>query len=431
MIPLQAMRFVAPDSWGSLIVIITVAALCLLMSAFVSGSEIAYFGLTPAEVDDLEERTDRPSRLASAMLAASDRLLATILIANNLVNITMVVLLSFAISRTVIFSSEAVSFVVQTVCLAFLLLLFGEILPKLAANGIKVRWVLAAAPALHALYRLFGPLARLMVRSTGLVGRMVTRREQTVTTDDLETALEMSEATSGQEKQMLKEILTFGEKEASEIMIPRVDVTGIEYHSSWPDARRIMVESGYSRIPVYDHDRDTIRGILYAKDMLPHIGVEDPAFRWQDHLRKPYFVPESRMIDDLLEDFRRRRIHIAVVVDEYGSVRGIVTLEDVIEEIIGDIDDEYDDATRRGYRRIAPDTWIFEGRTTIADFCRATGVDEEAFARFDDVETIAGLVLAAKEDFPAVGEEVSVGPVRLRVLRLEHHRILSLRATLS
>lgn len=426
---LQALHFVTPDSWTSIIVIVSIAALCLVISAFVSGSEIAYFGITPAEVDDLSERDDRPSRLASEMLAASDRLLATILIANNLVNVTMVVLLSFAISRTVVFSSELVSFLVQTVLLAFLLLLFGEILPKLAANAIKLRWVTAAAPALHALYRFFGPVARLMVRSTGLVGRVVTRREQAVTTDDLETALEMSEATSGQEKQMLKEILTFGEKEASEIMIPRVDVTGIEWHLSWPEARRIMVDSGYSRIPVYDQTRDTIRGILYAKDMLPYIGIDDPGFRWQDRLRQPYFVPESRMIDDLLEDFRRRRIHIAIVVDEYGSTRGIVTLEDVIEEIIGDIDDEYDTA-HRGYRRIAPDTYIMEGRTTLADFCRATGADEAEFEQFPDVETVAGLILAVKEDFPAVGEEVSIGRFRLRVLRLEHHRILSVRATI-
>ncbi len=427
----SAIEFIAPPSWSAFFWIIAIALLCLLVSAFISGSEIAFFGLTPQEEDEIDEKasTQSPQKAASAarsLMSDMERLLATILITNNLVNVTMVILMTFAIHQTVKFNSEAVNFLVQTVFLTFLLLLFGEILPKLIARGQKMKWVLAAAPTLKIIYRILGPAAKLMARSTKIVNRLVTKKQESISTDELSTALEISDVEAGRDKEILEGILTLGEKDAAAIMISRVDVTAIEYHATWQNVVRTIIETGYSRIPVYDTSQDTIKGILYAKDLLPHIGRADDRFDWQKLIRPPYFVPESRPIDDLLEDFRRKHIHIAIVVDEYGGTQGIVTLEDIIEEIVGEIDDEYD-APDITYRRIGHDLYDFEAKTSIIDFCRAVGLPEDTFNEFDDVETLAGLALAVKGDFPTPGELIEVAPIRMRVLKIEKHRIVTLR----
>lgn len=406
--------------------IVAIALCCLLASAFISGSEIAFFGLTPHDIDDLrDEESDRKCAQAYNLISHSERLLATILIANNLVNITMVVLLTFAINQTVHFNSGVLNFLVQTVFLTFLLLLFGEIFPKLVARGRTRKWACMAAPALCVLYNLFKPLSGIMVRSTSLIGRIVTKKHEAISTEELGTALEISNVKEGQEKEMLEGILSFGEKEVSDIMIARVDVTDIDYHATWTQAVETALKSGYSRIPVYDTSQDIIRGVLYAKDMLPYIGKRDDSFEWQKLIREAFFVPGSRMIDDLLEDFRKSHVHIAIVIDEYGGTQGIVTLEDVIEEIVGDIDDEYDEEEKL-YRRIGPDTYVFEGKTPLTDFCRITGVDEEEFDEFDDdAETLAGLILAVKGDFPRLRETITTGRFRFQILGIEKHRITS------
>ena len=233
---------------------------------------------------------------------------------------------------------------------------------------------------------------------------------------------------------MLEVILSFGEKEASDIMIPRVDVTDIEIHASWSEVMQTVVESGYSRIPVYDTSQDAIKGVLYAKDLLPHLDNRTEGFEWQKLIREAYFVPESRMIDDLLEDFRKRRIHIAIVVDEYGGTRGIVTLEDVIEEILGEIDDEYDIAAHL-YRQIAPGSWTFDAKISLFDFCDVLKIEEESLGNTGDAETLAGLVLKKKGDFPDKGEEIKVNltgeaagkTLVLKVLKMERHRILKIK----
>ncbi len=222
---------------------------------------------------------------------------------------------------------------------------------------------------------------------------------------------------------MLEGILSFGEIEAHEIMISRVDVTAIEYHDSWEDAMKVILESGYSRIPVYDTSQDTITGILYSKDLLPYIDRKDSSFRWQGLLREPYFVPESRMIDDLLEDFRRRKIHIAIVIDEYGCTQGIVTLEDIIEQIVGDIDDEYDDVTSM-YKKIGSDSYIFDAKIPLTDFCRVTDIPEESLGDIGDAETLAGLLLRIKGDFPTTKETLVLGDMHFHVMRMERHRIV-------
>lgn len=427
---IRAIEFHAPDSWVSWIVIVAIAVGCLMVSAFVSGSEIAYFGLTRAQISELEDSGTPVARRALGLVRDSERLLATILISNNLVNITMVVLLTFAINQAVIFNSELLNFLLQTVFLTFLLLLCGEIFPKLVARGNTMKWVLSATGGLSALCRIFSPLARLMVKSSVIINRVVTKQQEDISTDVLEKALSISDIKEGQEKDMLEGILNFGEKEVSEIMISRVDVTDVEYHETWDNVIKVILESGFSRIPVYDTSQDTIRGILYSKDLLPYIGNRDNSFRWQSLIREAFFVPESRKIDDLLEDFRKRRIHMAIVIDEYGCTQGIVALEDIIEEIVGEIDDEYDD-TAAMYTRIAPDTYIMDGKISIGDLCRVLDIEEDELDDVGDAETLAGLMLEIKGDFPESREVLHRGPLALQALKLEKHRITKVKVTVE
>ncbi len=418
----SAIEFHAPANWASWISLILIAILCLAVSAFVSGSEMAYFGLSHSQIDELKEEDTRSSRRVLDMLRNSERLLATILIANNLVNVTMVVLMTFAISQTVVFRSELLDFLLQTVFLTFLLLLCGEIFPKLVARGNTMKWVRSTSGGLHFLERILSFPAGIMVRSTTLINRIVHKKEEELSTDVLERALSISDIEEGKEKEMLEGILSFGEKEASEIMISRVDVTAVEYHATWNEIIRVILDSGYSRIPVYDTSQDTIRGILYSKDLLPYIGRSDDSFRWQSLIREAFFVPESRMIDDLLEDFRKKRIHIAIVIDEYGGTQGIVTLEDIIEEIVGEIDDEYDD-TASMYRKVAPGIWLMDAKISLGDLCRALDIEEEALGDTGEAETLAGLLLEIKGDFPAAKETLTRGDIKFQVLKLEKHRI--------
>lgn len=425
------LTFHSPDSgWVAWSIIIIIAFCCLLISGFVSGSEIAYFSLDSAQIEELEEDERPEARKAFRLLSHSEQLLATILISNNLVNITMVVLLTFAINQVAEFNSDLVNFLVQTVFLTFLLLLFGEIFPKLVARGRTLAWALKTSPYVTMLYNICSPVARVMVRSTKVMNRIVVKKDTDISTDDLEKALEISDLKEGQEKEMLEGILTFGEKEVSDVMISRVDVTAIEYHTDWEEAMKIVIDSGYSRIPVYDTSQDTIRGILYAKDLLPYIGKRDNSFRWQTLIRPAFFVPESMMIDALLEEFRLKRIHIAIVVDEYGGTSGIVTLEDLIEEIVGEIDDEYDDKSSL-YRLVAPDTYIFEAKISLTDFCRILDIEEDELGDIEQAETLAGLILAIKGDFPSPREVLHCGPLTLQVLKMERHRILKVKVTLN
>lgn len=426
---LPAISFHAPPNWVGWSFLLLVVVCCLLLSAFVSGSEIAYFGLSPQEIEELEESESPKDRKISRLINNSERLLATILIANTMVNITMVVVLTFAIGQTVTFNSTVLNFLVQTVFMTFLLLLFGEIFPKLVARNRTLWWVRTAVPGISLLYGLFSPLSRTMVKSTYIVNRVVTKKEENISTDELEKALEIADVEEGKDKEMLEGILAFGEREVREIMISRVDVTAIEYHDSWEEAMAVIMDSGYSRIPVYDTTQDSIRGILYGKDLLPYIGKEKRP-EWQSLIREAYFVPESRMLDDMLEDFRKKKIHIAIVIDEYGCTQGIVTLEDVIEEIVGEIDDEYDD-NNKSYSKIAPDTYIFDGKTAIADFCRTLDIEEDELGEAGDAETIAGLLLEMKGDFPTTRETFNCGPLTMQVIQMERHRIVKVKVKVN
>lgn len=415
-----------PETFGvGQIVALVLALLALLVSGFVSGSEIAFFSLTERQCEELEEMPGGDS--AIRLVRMPERLLATILIANNLVNVTIVVLCNFALGHVFEGMSEVLSFILQSVILTFLILLFGEILPKLIANSDNMRWVRFSTGGVKLLTLLFMPLAAMLERSTIIVNKVVAKKDDDVTADDLSQALEITDVQAGEEKEMLEGILRFGDTTASEVMTPRVDMTSLDLEDSFEDVMKVVIEKGYSRLPVCDGSQDNIKGVLYSRDLLPYIGKAAADFDWHKLLRQPYFVPESRMIDDLLEDFRRRRIHMAIVVDEFGGTQGLVTMEDVLEEIVGDINDEYDE-DEKTYKKLPDDTYIFDGKTLLGDFFRVTGLDEDEFEDVaSDCETLAGMLLAIKGDFPKEKEPLVYGRCRFLILDISGHRIASVR----
>ncbi len=412
---------------GAQIVALTLAVMALFVSGFVSGSEIAFFSLTPAQEDELEESSKGDGVLR--LLRSPERLLATILIANNLVNVTIVVLCNFALGPVFDGMSPVWSFILQTVILTFLILLFGEILPKLYANSNNLKWARMAEAPMNAAVKVFYPLSSILVKSSVIVNKVVTKKPTAVTADDLSQALEIaSDVDSSQNKEILEGILKFGDTTASEVMTPRVDVTGLEYDTPFKDVMKVVIDSGFARLPVFDGSMDNIKGVLYSRDLLPYVGKpENDDFDWRKLMREPYYVPESRMIDDLLEDFRSRRVHLAIVIDEYGGTQGIVTLEDVLEEIVGDIDDEYDEEEKT-YRRLPDDTYIFDGKTLLNDFFRITELDEADYeAVTEDCETLGGMLLAIKGDFPKEKESIVYGRCRFLVISIRQHRIVNVR----
>ncbi len=423
--PLMIIGQLAVSFGAAKIVALVVAAFCLLLSGFVSGSEISFFSLTPSQIEELDESPK--GAVIRKLLSRPEKLLATILISNNLVNVTIVVLCNFALGPVFADMSPVLSFVLQTVILTFLILLFGEILPKLYANNYPVKWALMACGPVSAMTRFFSPVSGMLVSSTSLVNRMVEKQPDQITTDELTQALEITDVEAGEQRNMLQGILKFGDTTASEIMTPRTEVTDIEFNLGFEQVLHVVVESGYSRLPVYEGSFDNVKGILYARDLLPYIGRKVEGFDWHSLLRKPYYVPESRMIDDLLEDFRKMKNHLAIVLDEYGGSCGIVTMEDVLEEIVGDINDEYDE-DEHTYKRLRDDTYVFEGRTLLTDFFRVTGLNEDDYASVcEDAETLAGMLLAIKGDFPKDKEPLVYGRCRFLILEISDHRINEVR----
>lgn len=400
-----------------------------MLSAFNSGAEIAFFSLKRTQIEEIEDEQSRER--ISTLLSTPEKLLATILIGNNLVNVMIIIVLNYAMQDIFKQLSPLESFLIETIIITFLILLFGEIIPKLYATSHNVRFAQVASAPLGVAVRVFSPLSRLMVRGTRIMNRMVTKQSEDISTDDLSRALEASDVKNEDEKELLEGILTFGEKTVNEIMRPRIDVVDIDINSTWDEVVAKVIETGYSRMPVYDDQPDNIKGILYAKDLLPYIGKRDSRFAWQSLIRPAYFVPESRMIDDLLEDFRKKKTHMAIIVDEYGCTQGIATLEDVLEEIVGDIDDEYD-TEEKFYTRINPNTYVFDGKTLLSDFCRVLDLDDDALGKHgEQAETIAGLLLDVKGDFFTEQETLDYGRFAFKVLKVEHYRIDKVQVTVK
>jgi len=410
-------------SIGAVVALIA-AILLLFFSAFASGSEIAFFSLTPTDLNQIDESNDQRDKLIKQLREDSERTLATILITNNLVNVTIIMLFNYFFAQVVDFGQALwLEFLVITVLLTFLLLLFGEIIPKVYCGQHALAVCRSSASAIMSLRRLFWPLASVLIKSGGIAEKFVHKENLVLSVDDLEQALELTnEKELSEEKNMLEGIVRFGDETAKEVMTSRQDVVDLDFRSSFPDVLKCIVENNYSRIPVYQGSIDNIRGILYIKDLLPHLS-KPSTFRWQSLIRPPYFVPETKKIDDLLRDFQENKVHIAIVVDEFGGTSGIITLEDILEEIVGEINDEYDEE-EKNYTRINANTYIFEGKTLLSDFFKILDLDDETFEDVEgDADSLAGLLLEIKGDFPELHERLDYKHFTFEVVELDGHRI--------
>ncbi|MBQ4391888.1 MAG: gliding motility-associated protein GldE [Prevotella sp.] len=400
------------------------ALLLLLFSGFASGSEIAFFSLSPTDLNELDEEKRSADRIIKQLREDSERTLATILITNNLVNVTIIMLCNYFFASWIDFGNARwLEFVVITVVLTFLLLLFGEIMPKVYCGQHALQVCRTFAPAIAFLRRLFHPLSSILIHSGSLVGKMLQQENRVLSVDDLEQALELTDKEElKDEKNMLEGIVRFGDETAKEVMTSRQDIVDLDFRSTFPQVLQCIVENNYSRIPVYQGSIDQVRGILYIKDLLPHLG-KPSSFRWQSLIRPPYFVPETKKIDDLLREFQENKVHIAIVVDEYGGTSGLVTLEDILEEIVGEINDEYDEE-EKSYVRINANTYIFEGKTLLSDFYKILKLDDDIFADVEgDADTLAGLLLELKGDFPKLHERIEYGQFKFEIVEIDGHRI--------
>ena len=419
---ISEIHLMTPDA-GAVFAIV-LAGVLLVLSGFASGSEIAFFSLSPADLSELEEERNVHDRQILQLREDSERTLATILITNNLVNVTIIMLCNYFFAQVVDFGNAYwVEFICITVLLTFLLLLFGEIMPKIYTRQQPLRFCRTVAGGILFCRKLFWPLETILMKSGILAGKVLQKENHVLSVDDLEQALELTDKEDIKEEQrMLEGIVRFGDETAKEIMTSRQDVIDLDFKSSFTDVLKCIIENNYSRIPVYQDTIDNVRGILYIKDLLPHL--RKPAtFRWQSLIRPPYFVPETKKIDDLLREFQENKVHIAIVVDEFGGTSGIVTLEDILEEIVGEINDEYDE-DEKSYVRINSNTFVFEGKTLLSDFYKILKLDDEIFAEVEgDADSLAGLLLEIKGDFPELHEKIDYQNFTFEIMALEERRI--------
>lgn len=408
------------------------AILLLYVSGFVSASEIAFFSLTPSDLSEIEDGKHTSDARIKSLLAESERLLATILISNNFVNVMIIMLCNYFFAFVIDFGdAKILEFLVITVILTFLLLLFGEIMPKIFSSQNALKFSRKAAPTLTILRKVFWPLSSMLVSSTFIINKIAHKKHQSLSVDELSQALELTDKNEiSEESNMLEGIIRFGEETAREIMTSRIDMIDLDIESSFSEVLKCVVDNGYSRIPVYKDSRDNVKGILYVKDLLPYIEDCDD-FNWRRLIRPAFFVPETKMIDDLLRDFQANKVHMAIVVDEFGGTSGLVTMEDVIEEIVGEINDEYDEEERM-YVKISDNTYIFEAKILLSDFYKILKIDSEIFDDIsEDADTLAGLLLSIKGEFPVRQEKIPYQNFVFEILEMDSRRILKVKVVVN
>lgn len=407
----------------SILVSILLAFFLILLSGFASASEIAFFSLSPADLEAMDPDKSPLDMLVQKLRDDSERTLATILITNNLVNVTIIMLCNYILINLLTFSAEWLQFLCVTILLTFLLLLFGEIIPKVYGSKNPLAFCRKAVKGVMFFRKLFWPIETILLKSGAFAEKVLQKENRQLSIDDLEQALELTDKSDIKDEQsMLQGIIRFGDETAKEVMTSRQDIIDLDIRCSYEDVLKCIVDNNYSRIPVYQDNKDNIRGVLYIKDLLPHLSK--PAnFRWQSLIRPPYFVPETKKIDDLLREFQENKVHIAIVVDEFGGTSGIVTLEDILEEIVGEINDEYDEE-EHNYTKLDANSYIFEGKTLLNDFTKILNLPDD---EFDDVEgdadSLAGLLLEIKGDFPAVHEILKYKRYTFEVLEIDERRI--------
>lgn len=405
----------------------------LLMSALVSGAEVAYFSLTHNQIEELRQKQNAASKGILNLLERPKRLLSTILITNNIVNIAVIIISAMVMGQLFVFGAHPVlEFIVQVILITFILLVFAEVLPKVYASQKPVSFALFMAAPLLGLRKVFWPLSTLLVKSTKMIDARMEKKRPNLSMDELSHALELTAENNSTEedKNILRGIVRFGNIFAREIMRSRVDVVAVEITIPFSRLLKIILDAGYSRIPVYRDSFDNVEGLLYIKDLLPYLEKGDE-FEWQKLLRPCFFVPESKKINDLLKEFQEKKIHLAVVVDEYGGTSGIVTLEDILEEIVGEINDEFD-IDEGIYSKLDDNTYVFEGKTLLKDFCKITGVDFELFSEVKgESDTLAGLILEIKQELPFKGEKIHFRNFEFRVEGVDNRRIKRVRVEIK
>lgn len=408
------------------------AALLLVVSAFASGSEIAFFSLSPSDINEMDPERKPKDSAIQKLRDDNERTLATILVTNNFVNVTIIMLCNYVFGKVIDFGNAYwLQFLCITVLLTFLLLLFGEIMPKVFARQNPLAFCRRVVNGILFARKIFWPIETVLLKSRVIAERLLRKDTHVLSVDELEQALELTDKDEiRDEKSMLQGIIRFGDETVKEIMTSRKDVVDIDIKTPFSRVIKCIVENNYSRIPVYQDNSDNIRGVLYIKDLLLHIGKPD-TFRWQSLIRPPYFVPETKKVGDLLREFQDNRVHIAIVVDEFGGTSGIVTLEDVLEEIVGEIHDEYDEDDKM-YKRVNSNTYIFEGKTPLSDFVKILDVSDDEFSEIEgEADTLAGLMLEMKGDFPEVHEKFEYDNFCFEIMEVSERRIASVKVVVK
>ena len=404
------------------IMLMVITLLLLLVSGMMSASEVAFFSLLPSDLRQIKQRTSVASESVLKLLKNGDSLLATILVVNNLVNIAIVICSSKIVNTIFHFNNATIEFLFTGVLVTFLLLLFGEILPKIVAQSSNVKVALLFAQPLVVLRWLFSPFSYILINTSGRVGKMATPSGENISIEELADAVDMTTEPESEEQKILSGIVGIASREVEDIMRPRIDIKAVEQTMTFTEVKRVITDTGYSRLPVYNEDIDDIKGVLFVKDLLAHISKGDE-FGWQRLIREPYFVPMHKKVNSVLEDFQKQKFHMAIVVDEYGATQGLISLEDILEEVVGEISDE-SDVDESFYRRLNDNTYLFEGKTHIVDVTRVLDLDDDIF---EDVqgraETVAGLMLEINRNFLKKGDEVQAHDIRFIVEKMEGHRI--------
>ena len=398
----------------------------------VAASEVAFFSLTSKDLSDFASSSSSKAKIITNLLNKPKKLLATILVANNFLHIAIVILFSFSLDE--VFStiaSPVLKFAVEVILVTFLILLFGEVLPKIYASRNNVKFASFIALPLSILDKLLTPISIPMRSLTLFLQKKLVKEKTNFSVDQLSQALELTstEDTSHEEQKILEGIVSFGNTDTKQVMSPRIDIFGLDISETFAEIYPKIVEKGYSRIPVYQDNIDSIKGVLFVKDLIPHINKKE--FDWKQLLREPFFVPENKKLDNLLKDFQSMKSHLAIVVDEYGGTSGLVSLEDIIEEIVGDISDEFDDENIN-YSKIDDTNFLFEGKINLKDFYRIIDVDENIFEnRKGEAETLAGFILEILGNFPKKGQKITFENCLFTIEVVDKKRIKQIKTTIN
>ncbi|MFA5329481.1 MAG: gliding motility-associated protein GldE [Prolixibacteraceae bacterium] len=409
-----------------------VILILLVLSALISGSEVAYFSLSPYEKHSIETTSTRKNSYILKNLDSPEQLLASILVANNFVNVGIVILSSFTVDSIVDFSNEPIlGFIVQVIVISFAILLFGEIVPKVYSTHHALKFARFVAIPMYYLIKVLSPLNSVLIYSTSFLNKRIHAYNKHISVDELSQALELtSQIELKEDSEILKGIVKFGNKSVVEIMHSRVDVVSADINLNYGKIMKLITDTGFSRIPVYSETFDNIKGILYIKDLLPHV-LKGNTFRWQSIIRPPFFVPETKKIDDLLEEFQKNKVHMAIVVDEYGGTSGIVTLEDILEEIVGEIADEFDDE-EKFYTKISANKYLFDGKIPLHDFYKIVGSEDTIFDQIKgEADTLAGLILELKGEIPAKNDTITYNNFVFSIEAVDNRRIKQIKVELK